>query len=170
MSLRFHEIAEANHRIQNPLSEEKLALVGEICRPKEGMRQLDLACGKGEMLSQWAQKFGIRGVGVDISEVFIEAAKARAFDLEISDQVNFVVDDAADYPQEYHSFDIVSCIGATWIGSGLEGTLNLMKVALKEKDGLLLVGEPYWHELPPPNACAMMEIEQSTYATLEGTL
>ena len=31
MSLRYHEISEANHRILNPFTEEKLRLLGEIC-------------------------------------------------------------------------------------------------------------------------------------------
>jgi hypothetical protein len=48
--LRFHEIAEAQHRILNPFSEEKLMLLGEICRLQPGMAQLDLCCGKAELL------------------------------------------------------------------------------------------------------------------------
>jgi SAM-dependent methyltransferase len=170
MSLRFHEIAEANHRIQNPFTDEQLTLLGEICRLEEGMRQLDLACGKGEMLSQWAQQYGILGVGVDISEVFIEAAKARAYQLEVLDQLNFIVDDAGTYPQDYHQFDVVSCIGATWIGGGLVGTLKLMKSALKPNDGLVLVGEPYWHEPPPAEAAAALNAAPDDFATLPGTL
>lgn len=78
MTLRFHEIAEANHRILNPFTDEKLMLLGEVCRLEAGQRQLDLACGKGEMLCRWAQRFGIEGVGVDLSEVFLAAAQARA--------------------------------------------------------------------------------------------
>lgn len=170
MSLRFHEIAETHHRIQNPFSDEKLALLGEICQPEKGMRHLDLACGKGELLSQWARHYGTRGVGVDISEVFIEAAKERAFDLEVSDLVHFVVDDAAAYPQVYHAFDFVSCLGATWIGGGLIGTLQLMQTALKSQSGIMLVGEPYWHEPPPPEVCTLLGAEPDTFATLAGTL
>ena len=52
MSLDLHEISEANHYILNPFSENKLVLQGEVCRLKVGMRQLDLCCGKGEMLCQ----------------------------------------------------------------------------------------------------------------------
>lgn len=47
MSLRHHEIAESGHRILNPITEEKLMLLGEVCRLEEGQRLLDLACGKG---------------------------------------------------------------------------------------------------------------------------
>jgi len=66
MLLRFHEIAETYHRILNPFTEEQLMLLGEICRLHPGMKQLDLACGKAEMLCRWAQKYGIIGVGVPI--------------------------------------------------------------------------------------------------------
>lgn len=170
MSLRFHEIAETNHRIQNPFLDYQLDLLGDICRLEDGMRQLDLACGKGEMLSQWARRYGILGVGVDLSEVFIQAAKARADELEVLDQVNFIVDDAGTYPQPYHEFDVVSCIGATWIGNGLVGTLDLMKSALKPRDGLILVGEPYWYEAPSPETAAALDCTPDDFATLDGTL
>jgi SAM-dependent methyltransferase len=90
MSLRLHEIAEANHRILNPFTEEKLMLLGEVCRLQVGQRQLDLACGKGEMLTRWAERYGTSGVGVDLSEVFLTAARARAAELGVSDRVTFV--------------------------------------------------------------------------------
>jgi ubiquinone/menaquinone biosynthesis C-methylase UbiE len=143
MSLRFHEIAESNHRILNPFTEDKLMLLGEICRLQSGMRQLDLACGKAEMLCRWTQQYGVSGVGVDISSVFLAAARARAEELGVTSQLTFVQEDAGKYQAEAQSFDVVSCIGATWIGNGLVGTLGLMKPALKP-GGLLLVGEPYW--------------------------
>jgi len=77
MSLRFHEISEGNHHILNPYTHAELMQLGEICRLDPTMRQLDLASGKGEMLCQWAQKWGIRGVGVDISKTFLKAARQR---------------------------------------------------------------------------------------------
>ena len=40
MTLRFHEIAEGDHRILNPFTDEKLALVGEICALDGDTRQL----------------------------------------------------------------------------------------------------------------------------------
>src|SRR5437899_2465746 len=126
MSLRHHEIAEAGHRILNPYTEEKLMLLGEVCRLQEGARQLDLACGKGEMLSRWAQRFGIGGVGVDVSEVFLGAAGERAVELGVSERVSFERGDAGAYRAEKGAFDVVSCIGATWVGGGLAGTVELL--------------------------------------------
>ena len=170
MSLRFHEIAEANHHILNPFTEEKLQLLGEICHLHEDMRLLDLACGKGEMLIQWAQRYNIMGVGVDISSAFIETAKARAFQLDVSHKLNFLVGDAADYPEAHHQFDIVSCIGATWIGGGLPGTLQLMQTALRSGGGILLVGEAYWREPPNEAIYTALETEPGAYVSLGETL
>jgi SAM-dependent methyltransferase len=170
MSLRFHEISETNHRILNPFTEEKLMLLGSLCDLEAGMSLLDLACGKGEMLCQWARHYGIGGIGVDISTVFLEAARQRALELNVSDKVSFVQEDAAKYPQPTHSFDVVSCIGATWIGDGLVGTLELMKPTLKYKDSLMLVGEPYWIDTPPSEAYSAWGVMEDDYTSLDGTL
>ena len=171
MSLRFHEIAESNHRILNPLTEEKLMLIGEICHLTPGMLQLDLACGKGEMLCRWSDRYGIQGTGVDISKVFLEAARKRAQELQVDGRVSFVEDDGAAYLRRINepSFDVVSCIGATWIGDGLEGTLQLMKNTLKP-EGLLLVGEPYWQETPDDEIYRTADIEPGMFTSLIGTL
>jgi ubiquinone/menaquinone biosynthesis C-methylase UbiE len=169
MSLQLHEIAEANHRILNPFTENKLMLVGDICRLTPGMRQLDLCCGKAEMLCQWARRWGIEGIGVDISPIFLAAARARTLELGVDDRVVLVEADAGQYLAESHGFDIVSCIGATWIGGGLVGTLQLMQRALKP-GGLLLVGEPYWIAPPPDEAYGAMEMSRDEYTSLVGTL
>jgi hypothetical protein len=58
MSLRHHEISETGHRILNLFTEEKPMVLGEICRLRGGQRQLDLACGKGELLCRWAERLG----------------------------------------------------------------------------------------------------------------
>jgi len=62
----------------------------------------------------------------------------------------------------------VSCIGATWIGGGLVGTLRLMLPALKE-GGLMLVGEPYWIDEPPQEAYAGIGVKAQDYTSLSGT-
>jgi len=170
MSLRFHEIAETKHTILNPFSDHKLMLVGQACDLREKMRVLDLACGKGETLIRWAQAFNITGVGVDISPVFLEAARARAYELDVVSQVNWIEGDAADYPQDYHEFDVVCCLGATWIGGALTGTLDLMRTALKPQGGVLVVGEPYWHDDPPAWVLEAQGYEPGLFTTLEGTL
>ena len=166
MSLRFHEIGEKNHRILNPFTQEKLMLLGEICRLEPGMRQLDLACGKGEMLCRWAEHFGIQGTGVDISQVFLTAAQARAEELSVTSKVEFILGDAANFQAEPDSYDIVSCIGANWIGGGTRGTLELIKQkGLKlNAESLILMGEIFWREEPSEEALAAMGTQRGEWA------
>jgi SAM-dependent methyltransferase len=168
MSLRFHEIAESRHRILNPLTETKLRQLGEICRIAPGARHLDLACGKGEMLTLWSAQYRLQGVGVDISKVFLKAARARAHERGVTDQVHFVEADAATYTDKPQSYDIVSCIGATWIGNGLAGTLDIMRRPL-HPDGIALVGECYWIAPPPPEALTSLGVAEDTFTSLAGT-
>jgi SAM-dependent methyltransferase len=168
MTLRYHEIAETNHRILNPFTDVKLMTLGEVCRLQPGQRHLDLACGKGEMLCRWAQRFGTRGIGVDISHVFLAAAQARAIELGVADRVTFEHGDAGKFDAEPAGFDLVSCIGATWIGNGLRGTLELMRPAIRE-GGLILVGEPFWLAEPPAEAIHAFGFGPDDYTTLFGT-
>ena len=97
MSLRHHEIAEANHRILDPLVDAQLRLIGEVTGVAEGTRVLDLACGKGELLCRWAGWFGSTGVGVDLSHVFLAAAGARASGARRRWRLTFVQGDAGVY-------------------------------------------------------------------------
>jgi SAM-dependent methyltransferase len=168
-ALSQHEISEAGHRILNPFTEAKLMLVGELCRLQPEHRQLDLASGKGELLCRWSQRYGIEGRGIDLSQVFLEAARERAVELGVDGRVTFERADAGHPVPEPGQWDVVSCIGATWIGGGLVGTLELMKPALRD-GGLVLVGEPYWTEEPPPDSYAGVGVERDEFTSLLGTM
>jgi hypothetical protein len=60
-------------------------------------------------------------------------------------------------------------VGATWIGGGIAGTIDLLRAAVPD-DGLLLVGEPFWHEPPPEEACAALQVAPDEFSSLAGTL
>src|SRR4051812_34309341 len=167
--LWLHELAEARHRILDPFSDEKLVLLGRICGVSAQSRVLDLACGKGELLCRWAQAFGSRGVGVDLSETFLAAAQARAAGVDVSGRVAFVQGDAGAYEPEAGTFDVACCIGATWIGGGLGGTIELLRRAARP-DGFLLVGEPFWRDEPPAAAYAALGVGREEFTSLAGTL
>jgi hypothetical protein len=50
--------------------------------------------------------------------------------------------------------DVACCIGATWIGGGVRGTLEILERSLRP-GGLILVGEPFWRSEPSsPEALA----------------
>lgn len=139
-------IRESAHRIHNPLTPAKLARLGEALLLQPGQEVLDLACGSGEMLCTWARDYGIIGTGVDVSSAFIKQARARAAELGVADRVRFEHGDATGYIAEA-PVDIASCLGATWIGEGVVGTIDLLAQSCRE-GGLIVIGEPYWVHIP----------------------
>ncbi len=144
---RIFNITESAHRIHNPITPEKLATLGAALRLEPGMRVLDLGSGSGEMLCTWARDHGITGTGIDLSRLFTEQAKRRAEELGVANQVKFIHGDAAGYVAD-EKVDVAACVGATWIGGGVAGTVELLARSLR-KGGIILIGEPYWRKLPP---------------------
>ena len=144
---RIFNITESAHRIHNPFTSEKLATLGAALRLERGTRVLDLGSGSGEMLCTWARDYGLTGVGIDMSQLFSEQAKLRAEELEVSDRVKFIHGDAVGYVTE-EKVGVAACIGATWIGGGGAGTIELLAKSLCT-GGVILIGEPYWRQLPP---------------------
>ena len=145
-------IRESNHRIHNPFTSEKLAVLGCALRLSPGTSMLDLACGSGEMLCTWARDHRLTGIGVDISSAFIGAAQARAVELDVADRVTFIRRDATGYVAEQR-VGIASCIGATGVGGGVAGLVELLRRSLSQ-GGIMLIGEPYWRREPPDQATA----------------
>lgn len=139
---RYHAISESTHRILNPFNVDKLDLLGEITRLRAGHSMIDLASGKGEMLCRYAARYGITGTGIDLYEPLVIESRARAVELNVEHNVKFVLAEAAEYARSAGVYDLAACIGATWIGGGLAGTLALMH-PLVRTGGWVLVGDCY---------------------------
>jgi SAM-dependent methyltransferase len=144
---RIFNITESAHRIHNPFTPEKLATLGAALRLEPGTRILDLGSGSGEMLCTWARDHGISGTGIDMSRLFNEQARHRAEELGVADRAKFIHGDAAGYVAD-EKVGVAACLGATWIGGGVAGTIELLAKSLRT-GGLILIGEPYWRQLPP---------------------
>ncbi len=149
---RIFNVSESAHRIHNPFTPEKLATLGAALRLESGTRVLDLGSGSGELLCTWARDHGVVGTGVDLSELFTEQARRRAEGLGVADRVEFIHGDAAGFVSDEKA-GVAACLGATWIGGGVAGTIGLLAQSLRP-GGIILVGEPYWRKLPPTEEVA----------------
>ncbi|GIG27228.1 SAM-dependent methyltransferase [Cellulomonas denverensis] len=150
--LRVFSIRESTLRIHNPITADKLATLGRALQFTPGSTVLDLASGSGEMLCSWARDHAIEGTGVDLNAGWVDQATARAAELGVADRVRFVAADAAGYVAE-QPVDVASCVGATWIGGGVAGTIELLSRSVRP-GGMLLIGEPFWTRVPEDQATA----------------
>lgn len=149
---RIFNITESAHRIHNPFTADKFDTLGAALRLKPGARVLDLGSGSGEMLCTWARDYGIIGIGIDMSQLFSEQAGLRAEELGVADKVKFIHGDARGYVSD-EKVDVAACVGATWIAGGVSGTIELLAQSLRT-GGIILIGEPYWKQLPPSEEVA----------------
>jgi cyclopropane fatty-acyl-phospholipid synthase-like methyltransferase len=152
--------------MQVPLTQAQLLRLAHMCQVNIGTRVLDLACGRGELLAQWARQHELQGTGVDDSAAAITLAQKRAEELEVWSQLQFVVADVLAYPQPYHQYNVIALLSATGLAATLPEVLDTLRQAIKkDTGGLLLVGEMFWRQEPTPALCRALEVERDWLET-----
>ncbi len=162
---RFFDITHREHLICNPTSVKKLEELIALLRLRPGARVLEIAVGKGEFLVRLAEEYGIEGIGVDLSPYSI-ADTRRKHQARVPDaRLSFVQMDGADYvPEQPESFDLVACIGASWIYGGHRGTLEAL-ARMAAPQSWIVVGEPYWRQEPTEEYLATAGEKREAYGT-----
>ncbi len=107
----------AYYRAQtDTIDSAQAAKLEHICRKlalEPGDRFLDLGCGWGALPIYAAQKFGVRAVGITLSENQAQLACRRVSDLGLQDRVEILLLDYRDLPERFgaNAFDKAASIG-----------------------------------------------------------
>jgi len=109
----YYAVAERDHDLQNPTTQEKIRLLGERLRLGPDTRVLDVACGHGGPAVLLASTFGCPILGVERAPEFVEDARRRVAAAGLEELVEIVEGDAAAFPLEPDSFDVALCLGAS---------------------------------------------------------
>ena len=147
---RYFVVAESEHELQNPTSEEKIALLGRRLGLGPGSRVLDIASGRGGPALLLAREFGCTVHGVEIAPEFHDVAVERAAAAGLSELLSFELGDAAGATFEPESYDAALCLGASFVFGSLADTVDALAPAVRPA-GYVVVGEPFWRRLPLPD-------------------
>jgi cyclopropane fatty-acyl-phospholipid synthase-like methyltransferase len=130
--------------MDNMMGPNSLRLIEEMTKDldlKEGMRVLDLGCGKGLTSIYLARKFGVTVYATDL---WISATENdnRFRDLGFQDQIIPIQADVHDLPYAEEYFDAIICIDAYHYFGYEEGFLDKHLAPLLKKGGQILIGVP----------------------------
>jgi hypothetical protein len=160
---KFFDITHREHVVCNPMSVEKLEELIGLLRLEPGAQVLEIATGKGEFIIRMAERYKIEGKGIDISPYHVSDAEKKVKERIPDAQVTFLVMDGADYkPEQPESFDLVACIGASWIYGGHKETLKALK-EMAAPGSWVVVGEPYWRQEPAAEYLAAIGAERNMF-------
>ncbi|WP_043264649.1 cyclopropane-fatty-acyl-phospholipid synthase family protein [Streptomyces sp. CT34] len=116
---------------------DKLDLICRKLGLKEGQRLLDVGCGWGSMVLHAAREYGVRAVGITLSEEQAGYARKRIADAGLADRVEIRVQDYREIHDE--PFDAISSIGmAEHVGRARYAEYASALYALLKPGGRLL--------------------------------
>ncbi len=152
------ELFEALHHnldIATPMSSEDLDQVVASIAPSSCARVLDVACGRGELLRRINQRVAdiggadvdgaeIDGVGIDLSPWMMAAAAdddVPGLQWILADAKSLLSSEAsASQLLPHQRWDVVCCLGASWIWYGLKGTIRAV-AELVSPGGTIAIGD-----------------------------
>jgi ubiquinone/menaquinone biosynthesis C-methylase UbiE len=135
----------------------------EMCQLDTQSYVLDVGCGPGNTACLIAQQYGVRVLGIDISEVMIDQANQRARRLGVEDKVEFRVADIFQLPFEDNSFDvaIAESVLTPLPGDKKQALLEIARVI--RPGGLIGVNEGTVDPSAPPEYFALLDEHPAIY-------
>ncbi|MCB8967070.1 MAG: class I SAM-dependent methyltransferase [Ardenticatenaceae bacterium] len=164
-SWRYYYITHLNHIICNPTSPAKYDQLLSLLPLSAEDQVLEIATGKGELMTQLVERFGVSGTAVDLSPYHSQDARDKfAARIPNADITFLEMDGAAYQPEKPESFALTACLGASWIFNGHKGTLQAL-INWTKPGGCIIVGEPYWLQEPHPDYLQMAGLERDVFAS-----
>ncbi len=162
---KYFDITHRFHTMMNPMSDIKIEELIRLINISPGSRVLDVGCGKGEFLIRLAKKVSINAYGVDLSPYAINEAKERTTKTIPNAQIEYVESDGKKYLENVtEKFDLSVCMGASWIFGNHKGTLEAL-ISITRKNGVIIVGEPYWIKEPSQWYLDISEVKIDDFAS-----
>src|SRR5262245_15364655 len=156
---KYWAVTHRDHVICNPLDPAQLEAALDLVGLARGARVVDVACGKGEWLVRCARRAPIRGVGVDASPYEIAHAREGIRREGLAPRIRLLHMDGGAFSAPRGHFDLASCLGASWIFGGHEGTLEAL-ARWTRPGGHVLVEQPFWKRAPDPEYLRLTEIQR----------
>jgi SAM-dependent methyltransferase len=166
---KYFDVIHRDHEVCNPLSIAKLDELVTLLDLEQGARVLDIACGKAELLLRLAERYGIRGDGVDLSPYCVRDARLQAQARVPDAALSFHEQDGAAFDASQGTYDLAMCIGASWTFGGHRGTLQALARVVRP-GGLVAAGEPFWRTTPDPEYLAASGLTAGDFATHAGNV
>ena len=147
---RISAITHGDRPFHNPLGMARIDAAIDRLGLGPGDRVLDVGCGPGELLVRIVERTGAGGLGLDSSEILVEAARRRAAARAPDAGLSFLVGDVrgddltADGP-----FAAACCLGASHALGGLEPALERLAEAAGPA-GAVLLADGFWEREPDP--------------------
>src|SRR4030043_2135677 len=110
---KFVPVTHRYHEVCNPTSAAKLDELVGLLRLNQGSAVLDIACGKGELLTRLAERYEISGIGVDLSPYCVMDAEQKLRERVSDAQIEILNMDGAAYSPD-QPFDLALVICASW--------------------------------------------------------
>jgi SAM-dependent methyltransferase len=167
---KYYDIIHQRHSVMNPVDETKLERLYDLLELKPNAGVIDVGCGKGAMLMRLAEKYDIKGLGIDKSPYCVREAVKRKRQLVPQSDVRFLEMDGAQYkPETTESSDLAMCIGATWIYGGYRNTVRALG-GMTRPSGFVMVGEPFWRTDPPQEYLQSEGLSADAFDTHHGNV
>lgn len=124
---------------QEPTPQGTLAQMVELLQLSESDVLADFGCGDGRILIAATERYGCRGIGIEIDPVKANAARQAVYDAGLEARIEIITGDVLDFEPSRH--------GVTAATAYLYPELLTKLAAAGKFAGLRAVASPY-HEIP----------------------